>query len=275
MEDQLDRVSDLTNAFQNQLLGSIRSVIQGYEDMAAAAREAWRAAAQAQAEAIKTPPIVGNNTLIPGGNDDDKTPGGNVCTVCGKDPCVCQKELVKPTLKGQFGWITGHGSNRQFSKIYTDLGQALTAAEKAGYTGNIYSISSKDLKFDERDPISIMGSVSQLRAEGFDTGGYTGAWGPSGKLAMLHQKELVLNQEDTSNILNAVSIMRDVMTAINIPSLASSLVSPMMAGFNSSPLEQMVTIEANFPGVQDRYEIEEAFYNLINTASQFANRKKI
>jgi hypothetical protein len=27
----------------------------------------------------------------------------------------------------------------------------------------------------------------------FNTGGYTGAWGPEGRLAVLHQKELVLN----------------------------------------------------------------------------------
>jgi hypothetical protein len=38
-------------------------------------------------------------------------------------------------------------------------------------------------------------------------------------------------------------------------------------------LEQMVSIEAHFPNVTDRNEIEEAFNNLINTASQYANRK--
>jgi hypothetical protein len=31
----------------------------------------------------------------------------------------------------------------------------------------------------------------------FDTGGYTGKWGPEGKLATLHEKELVLNKQDT------------------------------------------------------------------------------
>lgn len=31
----------------------------------------------------------------------------------------------------------------------------------------------------------------------FRTGGYTGSWGESGKLAVLHEKELVLNKEDT------------------------------------------------------------------------------
>ena len=31
----------------------------------------------------------------------------------------------------------------------------------------------------------------------FDTGGYTGQWGQEGKVAMLHEKELVLNKTDT------------------------------------------------------------------------------
>jgi hypothetical protein len=33
------------------------------------------------------------------------------------------------------------------------------------------------------------------------TGGYTGSWGPEGRVAMLHEKELVLNASDTSNFL--------------------------------------------------------------------------
>ena len=38
----------------------------------------------------------------------------------------------------------------------------------------------------------------------FDTGGYTGAWGQAGKLAVLHEKELVLNKYDTENLLQAI-----------------------------------------------------------------------
>ena len=38
-------------------------------------------------------------------------------------------------------------------------------------------------------------------------------------------------------------------------------------------LEQTVTIHAEFPNATDHNEIEEAFNNLINTASQYANRK--
>lgn len=42
---------------------------------------------------------------------------------------------------------------------------------------------------------------------------------------------------------------------------------------NTQTLEQQVTIEAHFPNASDRNEIEEAFGNLINLASQYVNRK--
>jgi len=57
--------------------------------------------------------------------------------------------------------------------------------------------------------------------DSLDTGGYTGEWGDSGKLAMLHQKELVLNPVDTSNILAAVDLVRQAAQAIDLSARAS------------------------------------------------------
>ena len=110
----------------------------------------------------------------------------------------------------------------------------------------------------------------------YDTGGYTGAWGDSsGRLAMLHEKELVLNQVDTANILKAVDLVR---------SLESSMLNSMgqwQAGALASSaawelaqdmvIEQNVHIEANFPNVSVKKEIEEAFEDIINLAAQYAN----
>lgn len=111
----------------------------------------------------------------------------------------------------------------------------------------------------------------------FDTGGYTGDWGPEGKLAMLHQKELVLNQQDTSNLLAAVDMLRAILNTIDIHALNSQLggilTSPSFHHDTNNVLEQNVKIEASFPGIKDRLELEEAFTNLINKASQYANRK--
>ena len=106
-------------------------------------------------------------------------------------------------------------------------------------------------------------------AKAFDTGGYTGEWTNDGRIAVLHEKELVLNETDTQNILNAVNIVRDknFLTALNSPSFSWNK--------DNQQLEQNVKIEAQFPNVTDRYEIEQAFSNLVNRASQhaFNNRK--
>lgn len=45
-------------------------------------------------------------------------------------------------------------------------------------------------------------AMKKIMGVSFDTGGYTGDWNSiEGKLALLHEKELVLNKEDTDNIL--------------------------------------------------------------------------
>lgn len=113
---------------------------------------------------------------------------------------------------------------------------------------------------------------------GFDTGGYTGSWGAEGKVAMLHEKELILNADDTTNFLASLEVLREIVNTINLHSmnaqLGGLLSSPNHINSNNTQtLEQQVTIEAHFPNASDRNEIEEAFGNLINLASQYANRK--
>lgn len=110
---------------------------------------------------------------------------------------------------------------------------------------------------------------------GFDTGGYTGDWsGSEGKLAVLHEKELVLNEDDTKNILSAVEIVRKIPDLItdNLSALAASstpsfsnVISPQGL-FNK--MQQEVHITAEFPNATDKNEIRAAFDNLINVASQ-------
>lgn len=112
----------------------------------------------------------------------------------------------------------------------------------------------------------------------YDTGGYTGSWDSSGRLAMLHQKELVLNAADTENFLAAVNIVRDIASMIDLQALAYQGALNQMTAASVAPttqtLQQEVTIHAEFPNATQRTEIEAAFDTLLNRASQFANRKK-
>lgn len=114
---------------------------------------------------------------------------------------------------------------------------------------------------------------------GMASGGYTGAWGPEGRLAYVHEKELMLNPDDTVNFLTATNLLRDIVDIIDLNALRNQLsIMPYLPGAYTQGIgetvEQMVQIEAHFPAVTDRNEIEEAFNNLVNTASQYANRKR-
>jgi hypothetical protein len=94
---------------------------------------------------------------------------------------------------------------------------------------------------------------------------------------MLHEKEIVLNKDDTSNLLQTVGFIHKIVSAINSQAVLSSLFN--MSANSSLPatgdhlMQQTVTIQAEFPNATDHNEIEQAFTNLINTASQYANRK--
>jgi hypothetical protein len=96
---------------------------------------------------------------------------------------------------------------------------------------------------------------------------------------MLHEKELVLNANDTANFLDALNISRDVINRmIEMNAMQSSLgfgnLEPATLRDFAQNLEQQVSITAEFPNAIDHNEIEEAFSNLINQASQYAHRYK-
>ena len=129
------------------------------------------------------------------------------------------------------------------------------------------------------DPTNLTTNMDAPTFTSMDTGGYTGEWGDSGKFAMLHEKELVLNANDTKNFLDALNISRDIINSmIEMNARASSLalgdLFPSLVQDFGQTLEQTVTITAEFPDATDHNEIEEAFNNLLNTASQYANRNR-
>lgn len=125
---------------------------------------------------------------------------------------------------------------------------------------------------------------------GAASGAYTGDWGPgqgigidNGKIIKVHPKELILNKSDTRNILRAVDIVRNMndwvdkqvqqMSSISSSKL-DSLFNSAIPRYDTQPIKQEVTIQADFPGVTDHYEIEEALSNLSNNAAQYISANK-
>ena len=139
-------------------------------------------------------------------------------------------------------------------------------------TNNPYGIHIHSADGKYRD----LGWIKKAQLSGYDTGGYTGEWGSDGRLALLHQKELVLNKEDTANMLNAISIMRNITNMLGssvLGKLAAATAGGLGTEVGGDVLEQNVHIDAQFPNVKDSREIEEALNNLVNMASMRANRR--
>lgn len=76
---------------------------------------------------------------------------------------------------------------------------------------------------------------------GFDTGGYTGSWGNMGKLGMLHEKEIVLNKTDTSNLLEALKITDSLVNSIN--PINTNLI-PSQAITNTIHFDEFIRIDS-------------------------------
>lgn len=113
---------------------------------------------------------------------------------------------------------------------------------------------------------------------GYDTGGYTGEWsGRSGKLAVLHSKEIVLNASDTQNILKAVESVRAMTSAMKGATLAEAVGSISSIGKSietaSSKVDQNVNITAEFPNATSADEIREAILGLNNQVLHYTHRK--
>ena len=115
------------------------------------------------------------------------------------------------------------------------------------------------------------------------TGGYTGEWSGSGnpeandgKLIWIHQKELILNAKDTENILDAVNLMRDMVSIIQIDALGKTLKSNINNANKNfgDTIEQRVEINATFPNVTNSNEIEAALLGLSDKAYQYSYRTR-
>jgi hypothetical protein len=97
-------------------------------------------------------------------------------------------------------------------------------------------------------------------------------------MAMLHQKEIVLNAHDTENLLTTVQIVRSMADKLELSARLAQQGLGAVASVSKIPggngtLDQNVTIHAEFPNATNHLEIEEAFRNLTNMAAQYASRR--
>ena len=187
------------------------------------------------------------------------------------DPNKMTEKEAEDALKKKYGTKKFNDAAEWNEKIANKL----NGLEEPRYHG--YDINGKYHYHKTREGLEKIlkkygGKMPGSKITYYDTGGYTGEWGPEGKLAMLHEKEIVLNKEDSANILKVVEIVRTMIDTNAANAGIGVLHSPGINTQNQN-LEQTVTITAEFPNATDHNEIEMAFNSLINKATQFANRK--
>lgn len=290
LSEEIARVGDLTAAFDEQAQ-SLRDLIQEYYEWLALQQQKLDEESGGM-EADVGRPDYSSNYLHDYAAGNMESAESQLTTRAQ----VREAEGMSRYTEGEASYLTDENGLRRTSNILIDTlhldgDQATSVYSEMGVTTakqnvDIATMDSKELAglalaTAQKQGISVKAedviALGQAAFQGkFDTGGYTGEWGSEGKIALLHEKELVLNQDDTQNILDTVNILRSITQQIDLQSMLNGLIAnalaPMIPVNNPDNLQQEVTIHAEFPNVTEKNEIEEALKSLVNEASQFVKR---
>ena len=270
-DDLLDRMSQELTSIES-LKDAVRGLKEQYDDVYEAAKRAASAIhgtlQDTRADAIENDldDEDDDEDIRQRYTDDSKRGPGVTFIEGGNGPSTIYNESLKYATDDQIKASTLEV--RAYGNTDSSLLDLFTSQVDTGIRSTVSTL---------RNNISEKINEKLKRISSLDSGGYTGQWsGDSGKLALLHQKELVLNPGDTTNLLNSVEILRSMMNSLdgNLFARANNIKSGFFNTSNDEDsLEQNVHIDASFPNVNSKREIEEAFSDLVNLAAQRAMRR--
>ena len=283
-EKAKDAVEDMAEKMQEDFANTIDKIVEWESTWGAKVDDAikknneliasYNALKQAMADALDTGDDSGNGDGSGDGDNGggDGSGGGGDSGGGGSAPDNSDKAAgVAAAIWMDGGPESGWGNNPTRSQRLNEKGVAAAQAyiDAHGPNGDIYKEWSKKRS-----------QLKNFYYGSFDTGGYTGDWGDkSGRLALLHSKEIVLNAEDTKNFLSAIELVREIANIIDLNAAAASGAFGSLSSATSvhgaeSEIVQQIEIHAEFPDANNHSEIELAFNNLLNSASQYANRSR-
>lgn len=266
-QDQIDKIKEL-NAELDQNLAKYKGITDAAKQAATAAYNYWMteneiaAKKAAQEKQNSQAPQINSGSQGGNANANGTTKGHNGSS---------GRTLNEDTMRGIAGAIWIYGSSA--SGWGTGNTRQARLSEKFG---SDYAQQVQDYINSHQDAHnwSDWQRLKNYYYSTFRSGGYTGDWGDDdGRLAVLHKKELVLNSQDTQNMLDMMKIAREVIAAAGPNALRLNSGRYQSDAATNGQLEQNVHIEANFPNVESASEIEEAINNLVNLAAQRANYK--
>ena len=148
---------------------------------------------------------------------------------------------------------------------------------QAGDRGLGNFVEVYNIQKDAPYPISVIsnnsayGWLKKDQIAKFDNGGYTGNWETTkGKLAVLHPQELVLNASQTKGLVSFLNSKIHELSANALRGIVTPNIGSRHLVTESPQITNVNNIEANFPNVSVASEIEKAFMDLENLATQNA-----
>ena len=308
-EEILRDLEDAYNQLESAASEALQSSIDMLEQLSRASMDAINDINAAVAAAPNAPTITETSSYTP--NDS----GGGTPTTT-NDPL---KNLLDSQARRETG-ITGPGdsvqinlstgqiiassSNANPQDVQRRIDNALSKSYTSPTSGELQGIKEDNGHFYVIGQLGINTFKTFLRkdkrftyigegTQGFirnrpvtlKTGGYTGEWGDTGRLAVLHQKELVLNESDTANILKAVSLLREIPIDSFINSIlgVTASISGLLSRVGTDLQQQAssvsaqtennyrnMTVNADFSGVRSAEAIYQALTELENQYSQTA-----
>ena len=278
-KEEMTAVTNLTNAYKGYR-AEIQNTIKDLTNYVAEINkviDAIKRKNDTEAQANKKPSTSSGTSS--GGSSSNGGGGGN-SSAKPAPPALNVGSTVK--VKSGTRWYYDSWGMNPSGMAYTTPLQITSISPYADSTHK-YNLGTKAGEY--------LGWVKKTDIQGYDTGGYTGEWGKEGKMAFLHEKEIVLNKEDTSKILDAVKLVRgisgDALSGLagmiaetsrrTIEALGAITQAVMPSKIQTQDqgqqIQQNVEINADFSGVKSANEIEKAFENMANMASQYIARK--
>lgn len=267
LEDELEAVRDMTNLWLSHR-DALYETLQAYEELQQGAQNTISNAAGVQPGGV-----------LPNIPEEYRADIGAIMAAYLQQGGSVNDDLFQQLWNKRnekVEWLAAHGYSSDYwgsygeetIKGFEELVSGGGDQDWYDYAANMYTIEQ------------IREFLKQMGLPAFKSGGYTGEWGPSGRLAIIHEKELILNQDDTNSLINIIreygklkSTNTDILSLSfnDIISKFKSIINKINLNDQNQVAAQQVSIEASFPNVSVASEIEDAFNDLLNRAAQYAS----
>ena len=267
LEDELEAVRDMTNLWLSHR-DALYETLQAYEELQQGAQNTISSAAGVQPGGV-----------LPNIPEEYRADIGAIMAAYLQQGGSINDDLFQQLWNKRnekVEWLAAHGYSSDYwgsygeetIKGFEELVSGGGDQDWYDYAANMYTIEQ------------IREFLKQMGLPAFKSGGYTGEWGPSGRLAIIHEKELILNQNDTNSLINIIreygklkSTNMDILSLSfnDIITKFKSIINKINLNDQNQVAAQQVSIEASFPNVSVASEIEDAFNDLLNRAAQYAS----